>query len=336
MIAKHLENPLLKEEINKNSIFSNYNKTAKNFRAKPFKIKLNKAKKSKTVFLTTDELNTINKNKNSINSIKANSAFNSIFSNNNDLTLIASKNNQPKTCSNFYNKKNKKININLNDIIPNNTHIINIINFTKISSLYKSNNNSNIILNPKPEIKNNIINKIKEFNSVEKYIIKADKNINEIKHEYKPHLEEFYINKELKDYLNKSKKMIRAKNDINQLYRDSRMLNNVCDYVSIALFKLKTKKRNYIKSIKKELNQKKSENLHKKMLDLKLRNMQIPEEKIFTLKKFKTSDNLNIHPKLKAQIIYKSCYPYNSIRTLFDRYKYKRNLNLLLKEQTFI
>ena len=337
MIVKNIENPFLIEEINKTSIFSNYNKTTKNFRPKAFKIKLNKNKKSKTVFINTDNLNNINTIKNTIKTNKTNSAFNSMLSNNNDLTLIASKNKNPKTCSNFYHKKNKKININFDDIISKNTHIINVINFSKISSLYNSYNNSNNnTLNPKRDNKKNIINKINEFNSVEKYIIKADKNIKEIKHEYQPNLEEFYINKELKNYINKSKKMIRAKNDLNQLYRDSIMLNNICDYVSNALFKMKNKKRNYIKNIKRELNQKKYENLHKNILNLKIKNMQIPEEKLFIKKKYGTTDNLNIHPKSKAQIIYKSCYPYNSIKTLFDLHNHKKNLKLMLKEKNFI
>ena len=55
-----------------------------------------------------------------------------------------------------------------------------------INSLYSSYNNSNNITRfptSKPEKKINIIKKINEFNSVEKYILKADQNIKEIRHE---------------------------------------------------------------------------------------------------------------------------------------------------------
>ena len=47
------------------------------------------------------------------------------------------------------------------------------------------------------------------------------------------------MNEELKNYINKSRTMIHAKHDLNSLYRDSHMLNSVCDYVSNALFILK-------------------------------------------------------------------------------------------------
>ena len=334
MLVKNIENPFSNEEINKTSLFSNYNKTTINFRIKPFKIKLNKAKKSKTVFINTDNLNNLKTKKNINNSNKTNSEYNSIINNHKDLTLTASKNLKPKTCSNFYHKKNN--NLKFDDIIPNNHRIINIINYSKISSLYNTYNNSIATINSKPGLKIDIIKKINEFNSVEKYILKADKNIKEIKHEYRPNLEEFYINNQLRNYLKKSKNMIKAKDDLNKLYRDSHMLNNICDYVSNALFKLKTKKRNYIKNIKKELYQKKLEFAHKKMLDFKRKNMEIPEENLFKNKKFKTSDNIEIHPKIKAQMIYKSCYPYNSIKTLFDRNVHKNNLKLMQKNITNI
>ncbi len=89
MLVKNIENP-----------FSN--KATINFRIKPFKIKLNKAKKSKTVFINTDNLNNLKTKKNINNSNKTNSEYNSIINNHKDLTLTASKNLKPKTCSNFY------------------------------------------------------------------------------------------------------------------------------------------------------------------------------------------------------------------------------------------
>ena len=328
MLVKNIGIDFIKYNTYKTFLNSKFNKTSDNFREKPLKIYLNKNRKSKTVFIYSKDQNTINPKLNSIYTYKGNSTINSTT--NNDITTITSKNINPKkTYSYFNSRKNKRLQIKSDDIIYNNDKIINIINYSKISSLYNSYNNSNIKKNQisKPKIKIKIIKKINEFNSVEKYILKADKNIKEIKHEYKPNLNEFYINKELKNYINKSKKMIKAKDDLNQLYRDSHMLNNICDYVSNSLFKMKVKKRNYIKNINKELYIKKLENLHKKMLNLKILNEQIPDEKLFMKKKFGTTDSLEINPKLKAQLIYKSCYPYNSIKTMFDRFKHKKNLN---------
>ena len=328
MLVKNIGIDFIKYNTYKTFLNSKFNKTSDNFREKPLKIYLNKNRKSKTVFIYSKDQNTINPKLNSIYTYKGNSTINSTT--NNDITTITSKNINPKkTYSYFNSRKNKRLQIKSDDIIYNNDKIINIINYSKISSLYNSYNNSNIKKNQisKPKIKIKIIKKIHEFNSVEKYILKADKNIKEIKHEYKPNLNEFYINKELKNYINKSKKMIKAKDDLNQLYRDSHMLNNICDYVSNSLFKMKVKKRNYIKNINKELYIKKLENLHKKMLNLKILNEQIPDEKLFMKKKFGTTDSLEINPKLKAQLIYKSCYPYNSIKTMFDRFKHKKNLN---------
>ena len=327
MLVKNIGIDCINKNIYKASINSNFNKTADNFRAKPSKIYLNKNRKSKTVLIYSKDQTSINPKINSIYTNKANSTINSTA--NNDMTTITSKNINPKnTYSQFYSRKNKKLQIKTDDIISNNDKIINIINYSKISSLFNSYNNSNMTRYPtsKPKIKIKIIKKINEFNSLEKYILKADRNIKEIKHEYQPNLNEFYINKELKNYINKSKKMIKAKDDLNQLYRDAHMLNNICDYVSNTLFKMKVRKRNYIKNINKEQNIKKLENLHKKILNLKILNGQIPDEKLYQKKKFGTSDNLEINPKLKAQLIYKSCYPYNSIKTEFDRVKHIKDL----------
>ena len=316
---------------NKKDLFSDYSKTAMNFRLKPVKISLNKSKKSKTIFLD----NQINlPNNNTMNSKHAISNNNSIY--NKEFIVTALKNDKSKTSSGFYHNKRKNLKIKSDNII-NNNNIINIINYSKISSIYNSYNNSKIsnTYTPKPKIKIKIIKKINEFNSLEKYILKAERTIKEMKHEYKPNLKEFYINKELKNYINKSKNIIHAKKDINSIYRDSHMLNNICDYVSNALFKMKIQKRNNIKKINIELNKKKSEILHKKILELKIKNKELPFEKLFKNKNF-TTENLDINPKMKAQMIYKSCYPYNSIKALFDRFSHKKQLKTMLKNNTNI
>ena len=152
----------------------------------------------------------------------------------------------------------------------------------------------------------------------------------DIKREYKPNLVEFYINQQLKNYIKKSKTMLHVKDDLNTLYRNSYMLNNICDIVGNALFVLRIKKRNNMKRINTEINKKKNENKHTNILKLKIKNKEIPDEKLFIKKRYATTDNLEFNTKTKAKLIYKNCYLSNSIKNSFDRYTHKKQLNILL------
>ena len=329
-MIKNIQENELKQNDYKISLFSEYKS---NFKSKQNIIKLNKTKKSKTTFFTDKYKKNLNFKNNYItplNNKYKNKTINSI--NNNEFTISSTKNNMPKTCLNFFNKKNPNLTIKTDGFINNKDSLINIINYSKISSFFNDHlKTKNDLRNytAKTEMKVKFSNKLNEFNSLEKYILKAERNIKEVKYEYKPNLKEFYMNEELKSYINKSRTMIHAKNDLNSLYRDSHMLNSVCDYVSNALFILKTKKRNIIRKINKDLFKKRVENLHKKILESKMKKDEIPKEKLFKNKILDTRDKIEINPRLKAQMIYKSCYPYNSIRTAFNRINNKNNLKLL-------
>ena len=329
-MIKNIQENELKQNDYKISLFSEYKS---NFKIKQNIIKLNKTKKSKTTFFTDKYKKNLNFKNNYItplNNKYKNKTINSI--NNNEFTISSTKNNMPKTCLNFFNKKNPNLTIKTDGFINNKDSLINIINYSKISSFFNDHlKTKNDLRNytAKTEMKVKFSNKLNEFNSLEKYILKAERNIKEVKYEYKPNLKEFYMNEELKSYINKSRTMIHAKNDLNSLYRDSHMLNSVCDYVSNALFILKTKKRNIIRKINKDLFKKRVENLHKKILESKMKKDEIPKEKLFKNKILDTRDKIEINPRLKAQMIYKSCYPYNSIRTAFNRINNKNNLKLL-------
>ena len=335
MMKNNQENEL-KQNDNKISLFSEYKK---NFKLKSPIIKLNKSKKSKTTFFTDKFKNYLKITNNYLNTSPINKNMtinNCINSNNNESTILATKNNTPKTCSNFFHKKKYNLTIRTDGLMNNKNNLINIINYSKLSSFFNDHINKNNNLRNytgKPETKIKLSRKLNEFNSLEKYIYKAEKNIKEVKYEYKPNLNQFYMNEQLKSYINKSKTMIHAKNDLNSLYRDSHMLNSICDYVSNALFILKTKKRNYIRKANKELFQIRIDNLYQKMIALKTKKDQIPREKLFKNKTINNKDNIEINPRFKAQMIYKSSYPYNSIRTAFDRINNKNNLKLILKKK---
>ena len=113
MLVKNSGNNLIRQNTIKTSLFSTYNKTANNLRAKTFKIKLNKIKKSKTALIYNDNSNNLNINKKIIPSNKANSTINFISNNN---LITNSKKNVSKNCSNCFHKKNKFLQINTDDI----------------------------------------------------------------------------------------------------------------------------------------------------------------------------------------------------------------------------
>lgn len=319
--------------LNKKSNISSYYKNVNMFRFKHLKTSINKPHKSFTLISLKNNNIKINPNN------KTNYSTNSSFNFKKDFDIILKK--QQKTQSYFYSQQNRKMKIKLedntntkNNIIKknkDNSNIINIINFSKISSFYKTDNhlNNNSFSVSKPETKKKL-KRNKEFNSIEKNILKIERNMKDIKREYKPNLREFYINNQLKNYIKKSSTMLHVKNDLNSLYRNSYMLNNICDIVGNALFVLRIKKRNIMKKINNELNQKKDVNKHKNLLNLKIKNKEIPDEKIFIKQKYATTENLEFYPRLKAKLIYQNCYPSNSIKYSFDRYTHKKQLNLLI------
>ena len=335
MLIKHLGN--LDKKFSKTaSLFSDYRNTSNTYRkAVDRNANINKIKKSKSKNLTIPKNQLINEKCNTIYSIRTSSTLNSM----NYHDYKKAKNKQSKTCTNFYPKINTKLrlrNFQTNEINNNNDtdKFINIINFSKITSIYDSKLSSarnNNLAKPPFRIKPK---KLNEFNSLEKYISKAHNQINEIKHEYKPNLGEFYINKQLKNYIKKSKNMIHAKDDLNILYKDSHILNSICDYVSNSMFKLRIKKRNNIKKMNKEINNLKIEKLKQSIMKMKARNKEVPEENLYIYNNFySTYNNFEFNPKLKAKLIYQSCYHSNSIKTVFDRINYKREFNSLLKNK---
>ena len=179
MLIKHLGN--LDKQFSKTaSLFSDYRNTSNTYRkAVDRNANINKIKKSKSKNLTIPKNQLINEKCNTIYSIRTSSTLNSM----NYHDYKNAKNKQSKTCTNFYPKINTKLrlrNFQTNEINNNNDtdKFINIINFSKITSIYDSKLSSarnNNLAKPPFRIKPK---KLNEFNSLEKYISKAHKCLN--------------------------------------------------------------------------------------------------------------------------------------------------------------
>ena len=106
--------------------------------------------------------------------------------------------------------------------------------------------------------------------------------------------------------------MLHIKDDINNLYNDSTNLNNIIDYVSAKLFKLRN---NRNKIIKQEISKLNEEKHYKKLVKLKIKRGEIIQNKLF-LKKSYLTDDYKIKKNLKAKLIYKNGYSSNSFKAM--------------------
>ena len=125
--------------------------------------------------------------------------------------LIDSSNN---TCTNY--KKGK---------------LINIINFSKISTFYNSFENSNEYktLNIQKKKVKKIANKIIKFGYLEDYFSKNNKNNEPKKREYEPNLKYFFVNDTLEQY-NKKSNTIRHSNNEIILFIKKKYMDNDFDF----------------------------------------------------------------------------------------------------------
>ena len=205
-------------------------------------------------------------------------------------------------------------------------NLINIINLSKISMLYKSIDKSNgykTFYIPNSKTTKNV-NKKKAFNNLEDYFRKKYNNIQPIKHEYKPNLQTFLINGNLKQFHKKSEKMMHIKNDINNIYKDSAILNNIIDYVSTKLYKIR---KDTNKKANQEIKKTHEEKLYKKLMKLKIERGEISQDKLFYRKNYMT-DDYNIKKRLKAKLIYKNGYSSNSFKVMLNKIKNQTQIDL--------
>lgn len=203
--------------------------------------------------------------------------------------------------------------------------LINIINLSKISTMYNFFENykgNNTFLIQKPKTEKNISKKTK-FNYLEEYF--KEKNIinQQIKHEYKPNLNNFLINGTLREFNKKSKEMKNLKSDLNNLYKDSSVLNNIISYIGTKLYRLRKNENEKSKQIIKQMNK---EKLYKKIMKLKMRKGEISQDRLFKRKNFMTEDYL-IKKRIKQKLIYKNGYLSNSFKAKLNPIKIQQQID---------
>ena len=204
--------------------------------------------------------------------------------------------------------------------------IINIINFSKISVMYNSFDNSkgNNTFHFQQPLTNRNNNKKIKFNDLEEYFNRKNKNIQQIRHEYKPDLKNFLINSTLRKYNKKSKEMNPIKNDINNLYKDSSLLNNILDYVGAKLYILR-KDRNG--KTKQELTKMSEDQIFKKIMKVKLKKGEISQDRLFIKKNYMT-DDYKIKNRKKVKLIYKNGYSSNTFKVMLNKIKSQQQMDI--------
>ena len=203
--------------------------------------------------------------------------------------------------------------------------LVNIINLSKISMIYRSFRNNDgykTFLFQKPKTTKNINRK--EIDYLDENFKKRCQNTKRIRHKYQSYLNNFIINDDLKQLHKKSKEMLHIKDDLNNLYKDSTNLNNIIDYVSAKLFKLRNNRNEIIKQEISKLNEEKH---YKKLVKLKIKRGEIIQNKLF-LKKSYLTDDYKIKKNLKAKLIYKNGYSSNSFKAMKNYIKSQTQIDI--------
>ena len=214
----------------------------------------------------------------------------------------------------------------LNDINSFDTEKIN-----KFSSIFVNYKNHRI-----KDRKNNFLYSTKNnktqnnrFNSLNLFIdsyLQIDEN--KLLNRYNPKYEE-YLGKSDYDKLNlKSKKFLNTKDKIKVIFKDSKLIMAMCDYLNSSLAKINNEKRKRIKDIKKEAEEIKINEKNMKRLKSKIKNEIIP---INSMCKIKAKKN---HNNKRTPLIYKNGYLSQSFKFPYSlSYKaIRRNINKKDKE----
>lgn len=214
----------------------------------------------------------------------------------------------------------------LNDINSFDTEKIN-----KFSSIFVNYKNHRI-----KDRKNNFLYSSKNnktqnnrFNSLNLFIdsyLQIDEN--KLLNRYNPKYEE-YLGKSDYDKLNlKSKKFLNTKDKIKVIFKDSKLIMAMCDYLNSSLAKINNEKRKRIKDIKKEAEEIKINEKNMKRLKSKIKNEIIP---INSMCKIKAKKN---HINKRTPLIYKNGYLSQSFKFPYSlSYKaIRRNINKKDKE----
>lgn len=228
-----------------------------------------------------------------------------IFNKNSGINRI---NIYPKKYYNYNNSKTTSLWYAKNDELNN----VNKFNMEKI---IKFSNNS---LNSKtPKIKkrkkfiilNNSKNKNKNsknnnrFNSLNCFIdnyIEFDEN--KIFNRYSPKFDEYFGQLDYYKLIQKGKNLLTAKEKIKKVFKNTKLLLAMCDYLNTSLAKLKNEKREKMKKRNKEIDKIKKNVIYKNTIETNLRNNLIARKELY---KVNTINNKNSFIK-KPPILYKN------------------------------
>jgi len=231
------------------------------------------------------------------------------------------------TSSCWYRKTDNFDNIsNLNDINSFDTEKIN--KFSNIFVNYKNHKIKNRKNNFLYSTKNNKTQN-NRFNSLNLFIdsyLQIDEN--KLLNRYNPNYKE-YLGKSDYDKLKlKSKKLINTKEKIKFIFKDTKLIMAMCDYLNTSFAKLNNEKRRRMKDIKKEVEEIKINEKNMKSIKSKLKNEIIP---INNMCKIKTKKS---HINRRTPIIYKNGYLSQSFKFPYSKsYKtIRRNINKKDKE----
>ena len=199
-------------------------------------------------------------------------------------------------------------------------NLINVINFSKISTFYNSFEKSKECktLYIQKKRKNKIVNKKLKFDFFEDYFSKKNGNKEQKKREYEPNLKNFFINGTLEQYNKKSDKIRHCKNDITNLYKDSSNLYNIIVNVGKKLDSIRIAQNKKLKQI---INKNKEKRPSKRIFQLKIKRGEINPDKLFTKKKY-INDDYEIKAK-NLKLIYKNGYASNYFKELKNRIRNK-------------
>ena len=277
------------------------------------------------------------------NIVTQNTSYSNTYSNSGKLP-IDSKKFSMKSQANFHRKKispiPKKNESSKNIVEPilklkpnyNRDNKINVINLFKLSMMFNNINtdkNNNIEVK-KPRIYSNRSSSFKrnKFSFLEENHSSKNKNAQKIKFKCTHDFNLFLNNDSLRQYKKKSENMPHIKNDITSIYKTSKFLNNVIDYLGGKLYKLRTQ--NNEKQFIKLKNESNREKLNEKILKIKEKRGEIGQDKIFFKKQYDTDEEeiINNKLKLRAKLNYRNGFSSNS----FNSMKYKIFSNRILNK----
>jgi hypothetical protein len=172
---------------------------------------------------------------------------------------------------------------------------------TKKSKYLSNSNNTNN--------KKNVNNR---FNSLNFYIdnyIRMD--INKLVNRYIPNFKDYFSKTDYTILTQKRKKLLTEKEKIKTVFKDTKLMMCMCDYINSSFSKIKNEKRMKLNSLNQQIKEVKSKNKYIKSINEEMKNNLIPIKNIFSMKK-----NEKLYKAKKISKIYKNGNFYKSFNSL--------------------